>query len=308
MIYNVQHISKQTEEISMQKLKFIRSFCLLLALVVGAMPSIVGAQMRTVISSLSGFPLQDNYCDGNYRLVDTSGISADNSNTHLCPEVSVESVPSITVDGSTVRFIVDWILVELRAVSHGGTPGSTNVDDANAASLIARKPAFLLSNGRIVEASTYTGADPSACTALTMSDNCPDVEFSEGDVATAAADNDLYVVVRHRNHLDIISANRITESDDEAGVYAYDFSSAATQARNGRLALKLDETNSVYVMPGGDAVADGTISLDDFNTRILPDDGQSGYIDSDTTFDDLVSLEDYNLLALPNDARTIQIP
>ena len=300
MIYNIQYISKQTKVISMQKLKLVRSFCLLLALLMGAMPSIVGAQMRTVISSLSGFPLQDNYCDGSYSLVDTSGISADNRNTHLCPQVSVDSVPATTVGDSTVRFIVDWVLVELRAVSNGGTAGSTVFGSAVGSTVIARKPGFLLNNRRVVEASTYAGADPMACTALTMSGNCLDVEFSEGDVATATADNDLYVVVRHRNHLDIISANRITESDGEAGVYAYDFTVANSDS---------EESGSTYVMLGGDTDGNGLISSADNINEVLPNSPATNtYQAGDVTLDGNVTSADNVRAILPNSPAAGTVP
>ena len=174
MIYNIQHISKKTGVTSMQKLKLVRSFCLLLALLVGMMPSIASTQtpaMRTDITSLiESNARQDIYCDGTYYAASYK-LSDDyeTNNPELCSSITVTEIPAN---------VVDWILIELRAVPlNGADPGSTNFSSAVGSKVIARKPGFLLNNGRVVE-------------------------FSEGDVATAVTDSDLYVVVRHRNHLD----------------------------------------------------------------------------------------------------------
>ena len=185
---------------------------------------------------------------------------------------------------------------------HGGTAGSTNFSSAVGGTVIARKAGFLLNNGRIVEASTYTGADPAACTGLTMNDNCPDVEFSEGDVATATADNDLYVVVRHRNHLDIISTANggVSESDDEAGVYAYDF----TVENSGSAS-----SGNMFVMLGGDTDGNGTISSADNITVVLPNSPAANvYQVGDVTLDGNVASSDNIRAILPNTPTTGRVP
>ena len=299
MIYKIQHISKQTEVISMQKSKLIRSFCLLLALIVGLMPSIASAQtpaMSTnIIPLIQRDALTNPYCDGNYHSASyTLPDDYETNDPELC-----SNVPALTTIPANV---VDWILVELRAVAHGGTPGSTNPGSAVGSTVIARKPGLLLNNGRIVEASTYTGADPAACTALTMSDNCPDVEFSEGDVASAAADNDLYVVIRHRNHLDIISASRITENDEEAGVYAYDF----TVANSGS---SFSDNRGEYAMRSGDTNGDGTIETDDYERDVLPNIiSTTVYQYGDTTMEGTIDSDDYERAMLLNIISTTSVP
>ena len=280
----------------MQRLKLIPSLCLLSALIVAVVPSIANAQdMQTAINSL--IPTTDVYCDGSYPLVNTSDISAENMNLHQCPPTSIAAVPSN---------VVDWVLVELRAVTHGGTPNTTNVNSAVGTTVIARKPAFLLNNGRIVE-TTYTGADPSACTGLVEHLNCPDVSFEEGNIATEVETKDLYVVIRHRNHLDIISNTFVEMSDAEPGVYAYDFTTSQNQARGGVSALK--SVSSRFVMYGGDASGDGNVSLSgDYQGFIAPNDLVPGYLSSDLNFDTNTTLPDYTTIGFSNDLNQSQVP
>jgi len=244
-------------------------------------------------------PTQDVYCDGSYQLVDTSGISPEVDNQHLCPRVSLDSVPIA---------VVDWVLVELRAVENGGNVGSTRARDAYEDTVIARKPAFILTNGRIVDAELYNALedgqqDPASCTGLTESDSCPDVLFDQGDVATEVREKDLYIVVRHRNHIDIISNMPVAE---EEGIYAYDFSTATEQALGGIAALKGREGN--FAMYGGDADGDGNISLGDWNTQILPNNGRFDYLASDTDMNGNTDLSDLFLLTIPNDGVSMQVP
>ena len=226
----------------MNKLKLIPLLYLLLILIIGAVPSVASAQaavsMRTAIQSV--VPTQDVYCDGNYPLLDIS--------TYACPRVPASGNLSAVPAG-----VVDWVLLELRAV----TGSSTAAADAGVTTIVARKPAFLLSNGRVVDAELYAALetanqDPTACTALTAHANCPDVEFNEGDIATVIEGTELYLVIRHRNHLDVISSTRLVEDSGTAGVYAYDFTSAVTSALGGASAL-VEISTGAYAMYGGDA-------------------------------------------------------
>ncbi len=96
--------------------------------------------------------------------------------------------------------VVDWVLIELRT----GTAASTMAN---------RRACFILSNGNIVD---LDGTSP--------------VKFDETD------SNNYYVVIRHRNHLAVMSANALSLTSSLAGVYStggsstYNFSSAQTQA------------------------------------------------------------------------------
>ena len=104
-----------------------------------------------------------------------------------------ESVPSIPNTN-----IVDWVLIELRDASDAAS--------ATPATVIERQAAFLLNNGEVVGLDGNTGA--LQCTSTTITNN-------------------LFVVVYHRNHLAIMSANPLTKAGE---VYSYDFTIADSQA------------------------------------------------------------------------------
>lgn len=95
--------------------------------------------------------------------------------------------------------IVDWVLVEFRK------PASGLPSDANSGSIIGRKAAFLLNTGAIVD---LDGSSP--------------VSF---DISKQGAG---YMVVRHRNHLGVMS-NQLT---DVSGVYTNDFRLLASTYKN----------------------------------------------------------------------------
>lgn len=272
----------------------------LLLLVILSMLGIVHAQtntdpMNTNINSI--IPTQDVYCDGSYSTIAT-GVSSENDNLHLCPRVpasgDLASVPSS---------VVDWMLVELRAVAHGGTAGTTQAQNALPDTLVARKPAFLLSNGRIVDAELYAALDDqdiTPCTSLTAHANCPDVEFNQGDVATALDNKDLYIIIRHRNHVDIISRTHIDE--ESSGVYIYDFNTATAALGDGSLKPKIStaDGNTYQVMKGGDATGDGLVTGVDYAGAVANELGTSSYSASDTSFDTLILGTDYAGVIAPN--------
>ena len=152
--------------------------------------------------------------------------------------------------------VSDWVLIELRAVSEGAS-----VDAATVMTVISRKSALLLETGHVVDAEQYRGDDNCASFLASDPDNCPLVEFSFDDDADVE-DRDLYVVVRHLNHLDIISAVRMTTATDVR--YSYDFTTQ--DARGGLLASKKVETtegerNAMYL---GDVNGDTNINAADY--------------------------------------------
>lgn len=98
------------------------------------------------------------------------------------------TTPSVTPN-ATPAAVVDWVLVELR-------------DDANPATVVASKAAFLLSNGNIV-----------------------DTNYVQPVTFLHVPEADYRVVVRHRNHLGIMS---LDAADFSTGVATIDFSLAAT--------------------------------------------------------------------------------
>lgn len=106
---------------------------------------------------------------------------------------SVASIPNANV--------VDWVLLELRKPSTG-LP-----QDANSSSIIGRKAAFLLTNGTIAE---LDGVTPVLV---------PITKQGSGN----------YIVVRHRNHLAVMST---AKTSNAAGTFANDFSILANVYAN----------------------------------------------------------------------------
>ncbi len=168
--------------------------------------------------------------------------------------------------------VVDWVLVELRdaATASAATP----------ATRIARQAAFLLKDGSVV------GTDGSSVLQFANS-------FSQ----------QLFVIVWHRNHLGIMSANGVTET---AGTYAYDFSVSESQVYGGSTGYK-NLSGGVWGMVAGDNNHDGLIDLND-KAQWTAIAGQNGYLDTDFSMDTQVNNQDKDDLMLSNTSKTQQVP
>jgi hypothetical protein len=178
-----------------------------------------------------------------------------------------ESVDTIPAD------VIDWVLIELR--------DTTDASLATGETVIARQAAFLLNDGTIVD-TECTDVRPCVCTNVT---------------------NNLFVVIYHRNHLPIMSANPATKS---GGVYFYDFTAPAGQAY-GTDAQK-DLGNGVFGMFGGNASADNTIDDLDKTASWLFDAGLQGYLSSDLNLDGQSNNVDKNEIWIPNEGKNCQVP
>ena len=146
--------------------------------------------------------------------------------------------------------IVDWVLIELRS----GTTASTKV---------GTRAAFIKQNGIVVDTS---GTSP--------------VSFSGIPVGS------YYIVIRHRNHLAVMSAAAATLT---ASSPLYDFTSGSDKYYGGE--AKYFGT-SKYGMFAGDYSTDGYIDGSDF---IGPDNDryQSGYKRSDLNMDGYIDGSDF---------------
>ncbi len=174
---------------------------------------------------------------------------------------SVSSIPNANV--------VDWVLVELRdAPSASGAGSSTR---------LARQAGFLLKDGSIV------ANDGSSLLTFTNS------------IA-----NSLFVVVWHRNHLGILSANPLTES---AGVYTYDFTTNINKAYlSGQKSI-----NGKATLFGGDIDANGTVNNTD---KIIWSGvaGTKGYQPADTDLNGQVDNKDKNDIWDGNENEQTKVP
>lgn len=178
-----------------------------------------------------------------------------------------ESVVSIPPD------VVDWILIELR--------DAIDASSATEATRIARQAAFVMSDGTIM---TVDGATLPQFSNLTIQQS-------------------LFVLVWHRNHLAVLSANALIKTGN---IYSYDFTTALTQAY-GTNSLQFLNTG-VYGLIGGDANADGFIDNLDKDISWNTESGTAGYLSSDLNMDGQSGNADKNDIWLPEQGKGIQLP
>ena len=264
----------------MQKLK-LRSIwvaCLLL----WAWSSGAIAQDSFSMSARINLPINDPYCNTNNEgvyenLPSSSGVDTSmfSSNPLLCSEVDLINSSEGTALSSVPDTVVDWVLLELRATERDASPSA---EDAGVSKIVARKPAFLLTNGRIVDAQLYVdlGSEaqtPSNCSGLSDHSSCPDVVFDQGDIDFS--NKDIYLVIRHRNHLDIMSAKSLTPDTAgqcPSGVCEYDFTGPAANT-----------------VGGANGIKDGNVGINNRSTR--------GMIEGDTNYDQGIGPSDYPIIS-----------
>jgi hypothetical protein len=167
---------------------------------------------------------------------------------------------------------VDWVLVELRDAA-----GAAN---ATSATRIARQAGFILSNGNIVA----TDGNPMF-------------------FATSISNN-LYVVIHHRNHLGILSANALVIS---GGNYYYDFSTGFDKTFGGILGCR-QLAPGIWGMIGGDSDCNGQISIEDINALWKPNAGHAGYDAGDFNLDGQIDNKDKDDCWQPNYEMECQVP
>ena len=154
--------------------------------------------------------------------------------------------------------VVDWVLVELRDAA---TP-------ATATTSFWKKACFLKSDGTIVDL-----------------DGLSLLNMGRPTIA-----NNLYVIVRHGNHLGIMSATGMALTGNN---YSYNFTTAITQAYGGAAGYK-EIVPGIFGMVAGDADADGQISVLDFSLWAT-DFGNIGvYSATDMDMDGQISVLDFS--------------
>ena len=179
---------------------------------------------------------------------------------------NVTSFPSNTVD---------WVIVELR--------DAATASQANSTTIVARKTCLLMSNGSIRE---LNGSSiPSFYTS-----------FTQG----------AFVVIWHRNHLGIMSANPVAGS---GGSYTYNFTTGANQVYGGSAAYKMLETETnVWGMASGDINGDKTINNIDKTSGWMVEAAKKGYNGPDTDLNGQVNNLDKNDYILNNTEKISAIP
>ena len=167
--------------------------------------------------------------------------------------------------------IVDWILVELR--------DAADASSATSATTVLTVAGFINSNGQIVDLDGVS-------------------ELSVSLTVT----NQLFVVIRHRNHLAVMSANPMNLV---SGTYQYDFTTGASQAYG--IDSQTELVTGIWGMIGGDENADGTIDASDI-TGWTAEAGNNGYLSADFNMDSNVDNIDKNDIWLPQTGKSSQVP
>lgn len=178
--------------------------------------------------------------------------------------------------GSLPATAVDWVLVELREAGSAATAtGSTKVGSS---------AGFLMNDGSIK-----------------ATDGTSDLTVSAANVTGSS----FFVVVYHRNHLPLMSANAITESSSK---YSIDFSTAQSQAFGTNPMIEV--ASGMFAMLAGDADGDGDVDVTDLTTWRNQNGVTYAYSTSKADFnlDGVVNAIDRNDFQQKNNSKTSQVP
>ena len=163
--------------------------------------------------------------------------------------------------------LIDWIYVELRNTETGET-----VQEANA---------FVIDNGKIVD---------------TNGNYSLPFHYTTG--------NQYYIVIHHRNHLDVMSAERKFFGDSQSEATNINLSTVGSVYNNG---FKLVETG-VYALYTGDASGNNEVQNDDKNDYWKLQVGQAGYLSADFNLNGQVQNNDKNDYWRYNVGKGSQVP
>ncbi|HVO72963.1 MAG TPA: hypothetical protein VMT35_03005, partial [Ignavibacteriaceae bacterium] len=164
--------------------------------------------------------------------------------------------------------VVDWVLVELRS----GIPDSTTK---------YRRTAFVKNDGTLL--------DPDGNAYLTM---------------TNLQSGNYYVVVKHRNHLTVMSSEPVRLAPDSLSFY--DFSSSQNKAYGN--APEADLGGNIFGIYSGDGNGSGEINDNDYKDVWKPENGSMGYEAGDYDLNGGVNISDKNLFWRINKGKVTQVP
>lgn len=173
--------------------------------------------------------------------------------------------------------IVDWVFVELKDAPSSESAGPGTVFDKQAA--------FLLKDGKIVgtEGTGY----------LFFYHNITD---------------SLFINIRHRNHLAIMSATALVQVGN---IYSFDFRSDSLSAYGGSSVLNklADLPMFIFGMIGGDGNSDGKVNHSDKRYHWKPFSGLPALYDpKDLNQDGQVDNQDKNEIWVPNLGKAAMLP
>lgn len=194
-------------------------------------------------------------------------------NTYLSSNGLIPATAPYTENARTVSAvpagIADWVLLQLRTTPAGAT--------------VVSHSAFLHADGRVV-----------------------DDDGTTGKVALAAPAGSYYIILRHRNHLAIMSASAVPLNS--SGSTLYDFTSAQSQAYG--LNPMSEVETGVFAMRAGDGNSDGGVDALDRNLVWRPQNGTTWTYQKygDFSLDGGIDALDRNLYWRPNNGTGTQVP
>jgi hypothetical protein len=214
--------------------------------------------------------------EGAYNPV--NGIMSNKLNPDLLPNnqpyyITPWNYPGTESVNTFPENAVDWVLVELR--------DAANASLANGATIINRQAALLLQDGSIV------GINGSS-----------KLKFDNTVL------QQLFVVIKQRNHLGIMSAIPLTY---HKGIYNYDFTTSVIQVYGGYLGHK-SLAPGIWGMVAGDADANGIIQQIDKSNSWNTSAGYKGYFLPDLNLDRQANNKDKDDFWLPNLGKGTMIP
>lgn len=167
--------------------------------------------------------------------------------------------------------MVDWVLVELRETTSGAT--------------IAQAVGCLLENGNVTDT---TGVNGLAFTGLESSTS-------------------YYVVVKHRNHLAVMSNAAVTiDEEDNFSNKEHDFTVSGASLGGDGLGAKL--VGSDYAMFAGDGDGNENVQTTDKSGVWVPQIGESGYKAADYDMNGFVQTNDKSAFYQTNVGKASQVP
>jgi hypothetical protein len=170
--------------------------------------------------------------------------------------------------------ITDWVLVEIRE-----TP--FQADSAGSSAIVSQQAGLINREGNIV---SIDGISP-----LTFA-----IDVTQN----------LYAVIRHRNHLSIMNAQPLTGI---GGIYTYDFTDSETKVFGGNTGYK-ELLPFAWGMVAGDADGNGNIEISDKTGVWNFQAGMNGYRAADMNLNGQTDQQDKNDLWLPNLSKISGVP
>ena len=169
--------------------------------------------------------------------------------------------------------IVDWVLVELRDAPEPAL--------ATESSVRAKRAGFIRNDGSVT--------DTSGSNNLTF-----DIYYSDS----------LYVVLKHRNHLGVMSGSAITGA---GSIFSYDFTTDSLKAYGGATGHK-QILPEIWGMFAGDGDANNEVEDKDKINIWEPQSGNSGYMPGDYNLDSQTDNSDKNNYWMPNLGSGSMVP